>query len=133
MTMNPVVKVDWLAALRSDDYAQGRGHLHEVVTDVDGPPIHAFCCLGVLCDLAVRAGIAVTQKTDDDDGGYLVTYGVERYSVVLPPEVRDWAGLTSDDPVVAGRELSAWNDGSSLVGRGPVGFDRIADLIEVHL
>lgn len=41
--MDPVLKTEWLAALRSGKYMQGRGFLR---TGKD-----EFCCLGVLCDI----------------------------------------------------------------------------------
>lgn len=34
----------WITALRSDDYKQGYGRLHN-------PEVNTFCCLGVACDL----------------------------------------------------------------------------------
>jgi hypothetical protein len=37
-------KEQWIAALRSGDYKQGKCQLYE-------PLSHSFCCLGVLCDL----------------------------------------------------------------------------------
>lgn len=40
--MDPQAKAEWIAALRSGDYAQGEGSLR-----YGGD----YCCLGVLCDL----------------------------------------------------------------------------------
>ena len=42
--MDAKIKADWLAALRSGDYEQGRGQL----CDAEG----RMCCLGVLYDVA---------------------------------------------------------------------------------
>jgi len=42
--MKPSIKKAWIEALRSGEYAQTRGSLR----DESG-----FCCLGVLCDVAV--------------------------------------------------------------------------------
>lgn len=44
LTLNPEVKELWTKALKSGDYKQGTGTLHNSKTDT-------FCCLGVLCDL----------------------------------------------------------------------------------
>jgi hypothetical protein len=43
MPMDPKIKADWLAALRSGKYEQCRSHLHQ-----QGG---GFCCLGVLADI----------------------------------------------------------------------------------
>lgn len=48
MPMNQEIKKAWTNALRSGAYRQGRLHLQTN---------EAFCCLGVLCDLATKAGI----------------------------------------------------------------------------
>ena len=45
--MKPEIKKQWVQALRSGEYKQGRGQLKQGAT---------FCCLGVLCDLAVQSG-----------------------------------------------------------------------------
>jgi len=50
--MNPEVKAQWIEALESGEYTQGRGALTKV--GPDGSRSH--CCLGVLTDLAVKAG-----------------------------------------------------------------------------
>lgn len=41
--MNPEIKAQWVAALRSGTYPQGQS----VLRSLDG----RYCCLGVLCDL----------------------------------------------------------------------------------
>ena len=40
--MNEELKIKWLAALRSEDYTQGKDYLCKN---------NKFCCLGVLCDV----------------------------------------------------------------------------------
>lgn len=42
----------WVKALRSGEYKQGYGYLHYKRGGKD-----KFCCLGVLCDLAVKNGV----------------------------------------------------------------------------
>ena len=49
--MKPEIQAEWVAALRSGEYKQGTGVLRSEANE--------FCCLGVLCDLAVKAGVAV--------------------------------------------------------------------------
>lgn len=124
--MNPDVKTRWVAALRSDRYAQGRGKLARLDPD-GGPP--SYCCLGVLCEVAVQAGVVVRVL---DTGDVRSFDGAVNY---LPEAVRAWAQLPAVNPVVrdvAGdgndvvTALSAFND------RG-VSFARIAQLIEEEL
>lgn len=52
--MDPDVKAKWVEALRSGEYKQGKGVLEQ-----EGK----FCCLGVLCDLAVKNGVQVEVGT----------------------------------------------------------------------
>jgi len=54
--MDAKLKADWVAALRSGDYQQGRDCLLS-----DG----AFCCLGVLCDVI---GLVVIEDYDTVQG-----------------------------------------------------------------
>jgi hypothetical protein len=83
--MDPEKKGKWVAALRSGEYEQGTGSLNNG---------GKFCCLGVLCDLAIEAGVQM------DVGSYngLVTYNGQQG--VLPQVVMDWAGLPGPDPDV---------------------------------
>ena len=46
--MNPRIKAEWLDALRSGEYKQANGALHEIDPATGAA---SFCCLGVLCDL----------------------------------------------------------------------------------
>lgn len=88
--MNPEIKSEWVAALRSGDYKQTK----DVLSDGQG-----FCCLGVLCDLAVKKGVAkfvpndgdgVTYFTDDDE------WDGDMDNTSLPSGVACWAGLVDE-------------------------------------
>ncbi len=53
--MNPTWKYKWIDALRSDKYKQTSGTLHAVMLDYDLQACagtDAFCCLGVIEDIA---------------------------------------------------------------------------------
>lgn len=123
MRMNPEIKAKWVTALRSGEYQQGRVHLR------DGD--NNFCCLGVLCDIAVKEREPIFVQLVSDDIGRRYKYNDIGGS--LPDEVSLWAGLVSDedtlvhDPVVGGEPLSIQNDAYRLT------FDEIADLIEEEL
>lgn len=86
--MDKEIKAQWLAALRSGEYAQGAGALSR-----NG--LH--CCLGVLCELAVEAGVAsvVRGATGGVHGTTMDVFGAtgDREAAVLPRLVSVWAGL----------------------------------------
>lgn len=84
--LKPEIKELWTDALLSGDYEQGTKNLNR-----DGK----FCCLGVLCDLAVKSGVNV--PVDEQAGGEgIVFYG--RHRSTLPIEVDAWAteGMTEE-------------------------------------
>jgi hypothetical protein len=117
--MDAAVRADWLAALRGGEYEQGKMFLRT--------PDGKFCCLGVLCDLAEKAGIVEACWSDG-----VWTYGGE--SKGLPFEVMEWAGLDSWAPCAAdGYYLADHNDGAPCVGDHASSFAEIADMIEEAL
>jgi hypothetical protein len=80
--MDSEIKKQWVRALRSEDYAQGTDWLN-----ADG----RYCCLGVLCELAVEAGVVEKEVYDEEDSTFM--YGRGGDSMVLPKEVQHWSGL----------------------------------------
>jgi len=82
-----------------------------------------YCCLGVLCELAVKAG-AIAPATFDSASSQA---RYENNPSYLPDQVMQWAGLDDSNPLVGERSLSYAND------KDKVSFDGIADLIEQHL
>lgn len=128
MPLKPEIKALWIDALRSGEYQQGREYLNSE---------KGFCCLGVLCDLAIKAGVI----NDWEEGPDLSPHGEEEMIVVkrvagsastLPAEVHDWAGFRYGDQfgmlglVGDGTSLAALNDHGST-------FAEIADIIEEKL
>lgn len=116
--MKPEIKKEWAENLRSGDYKQGQSYLHND---------NRFCCLGVLCDMAVKAGVVKTGMLDGID-----SYGEEDRVQHLPDEVIQWAGLKGCSPLVTydpeepDRELTVINDNGAT-------FKDIADMIEASL
>lgn len=116
----------WAAALDSGDYEQGTGVLHN-------REMNTFCCLGVLCNLAVKNGVEITVRKSSYSQW---TYYNENYST-LPVAVMEWAGMEDSDPSVRDGEngeerapeglcsgcLVTWNDSIKLT------FPKIASLI----
>jgi len=119
--MNQEIKERWVRALRSGEYKQGNEYLHSG---------DAYCCLGVLCELAVDAGVT---KPVTNHGLTVSYYGVDENesAVHLPPEVMKWAGLSynTGDAVTINkyrRVLAGHNDAG-------ISFEEIADAIEAQL
>lgn len=112
--MNQQIKHEWVAALRS-------GGVEQCKEQLNYGPNNAYCCLGVLCEMAVEAGIvtlkdevytSVNDRNDCDSG-------------VLPRSVMKWAGLHSNTPKP--KHLK-----NNLVRLNDTGhtFSQIADIIE---
>jgi hypothetical protein len=118
--MDATVKELWVKALRSGKYKQGFGKLR----DFDS----TYCCLGVLCEVAVKQGV-IPEATQVEPGS---KYGYLRALSYLPTQVREWAGLDAPNPAVANDKgitsgLGNHNDSGSH------DFNSIADMIEASL
>lgn len=120
MVLNENAK-KWVEALRSGEYQQGTKFLCK-----DGK----YCCLGVLCDLAVKEGIV---KFDDMVEPEVRYFGGN--CDVLPQAVQSWVGLKNalgayDTYFAFGTimqdSLASLNDVEMLK------FNEIADFIEEH-
>jgi hypothetical protein len=119
--MNPEIRARWTAALRSGDYPQGANALRRH---------DRWCCLGVLCDLAEKAGVTTGRPN-----GELGSWTYDGWPDLLPPSVGDWAGLDTTSPEVM---IENWNgDGrgydtalTSLNDDERWDFPRIADAID---
>lgn len=139
------VKDQWVKDLRSGEFEQGGLNLRR---SVDGE--ERYCCLGVLCEQAVKAGVIPAPELhdhgvygyldDDYDGNNKVTGESFNQECSLPRKVAEWAGLPlekdgmGEDVVILPRngelgEVTAIgaNDGMSLT------FAQIADLIEQNV
>ena len=100
--VNREVIEQWVTALESGEYPQTRGALRRVRPDGNRPA--GFCCLGVLTDLAVKAGVTeVCRENQDGTISYRDSWdendpGLEPSE--LPEIVRVWAGLPMANPIV---------------------------------
>lgn len=119
--MNEEIKAQWIAALRSGEYVQGQGTLHSV----DEYGNSQFCCLGVLCDLAVKAGLLVEKEKMDS----VFSYDGDR--AILPPFVLHWSGLRNAHGLLSMSSRDTYGY-VSLAGMNDAGvsFEEIADVIE---
>ncbi len=131
--MNPDIKAQWIAALRSGEFKQGRNYLHARRPDDE---VDTFCCLGVLCVLAERAGV-VTKGV-----GYA---GVVRYQAIgtgsdgststLPLVVDHWAGFLDGGKsrMVTMPDTGTHTGLAGLNDYERWSFEQIADIIEEQL
>lgn len=153
--INPEVKAKWLDALRSGQYTQTTGVLHQAIAMPDRPV--GFCCLGVLCEVAIQEGVNLTPK---DDGTGRVMYQSPAPSSsaqstfsnlsTLPTVVGQWAGFHDQDggigvlPTEARASVPRIDpatgetyeaEATTLAEFNDSGYDfnQIADLIEKHL
>lgn len=118
--MNSDVKQQWVAALRSGEFTQGRTKLKTERTDM--APKH--CCLGVLCELHDR------QKA--------IPQSFQSIAGELPDHVMEWAGLEEANPYINRPAYSSYANEykvhlSFLNDIENLDFGQIADLIEAQL
>ena len=123
--MKQEIKERWVEALRSGKYEQGTGTL----TTGSG----RYCCLGVLCDLAVADGVIEppTLSAGDD----VMAYGTkaEPEYMHLPGAVQLWAGLGQGSPeVLVDPDEDSWQELVELNDDTGLSFHEIADIIEAQ-
>lgn len=119
LDMNPEVRTAWCQALRSEEYTQGRHRLR--VHHSDGT--YGYCCLGVLTDLAIKAGVLESWDVLSERGSM----------GTLSLEVREWAGLTGE--FAYNPPIGSHSDGRQIFATGANDdlrwdFARIADAID---
>ena len=120
--MNPLIKAKWVSALRSGEFKQGTMQLRTLDDK--------YCCLGVLCELAVREGV-IDPPLPGVQGQFTDAYYFDGNKNYVPLAVRQWAGL--EDSVggyhvegVETEQVLAVNNDASMP------FPQIADIIEKH-
>lgn len=145
--LDPEIKDLWLKALRSGSFAQGTNYLEKN---------DSYCCLGVLCSIAVDQGI-VERAYPSSPFREISFYAEDGpdCSQVLPSEVMEWSNLedeagqfviSEEDLYASGISYSqrsdivsdSFTDGTVTVtlaslNDGGVSFEKIADLIEKYL
>lgn len=118
--MDKEIKKEWIEALGSGGYEQGRNQLAERTLNGD----MKYCCLGVLCEIAVKHGIIKKEVLF----GSMVIYGPDDdFGTVgaLPNQVVAWARTPDANPYIEDMQISL--TGLNDSGRS---FEQIADIIE---
>lgn len=120
--MKPEIAELWATALESGEYCQGTGQLIQNLSQHLAPK---YCCLGVLCALANKAGVISRPNDNNVHGWALSTNGA-----TLPEVVIEWAGMAS-----AGGEYGIKPENDILIARNDNGdsFAEIAAIIREHV
>ena len=119
--MKRAFRDEWSAALRSGEYPQSRGLLQVLREEIAIRPV-GFCCIGVRCDLDVKAGLMWSRPFGD--GRYVRFLTSKDADTGMAAEV--WAtvlerwGLTAQEQY----ELISMNDNRKH------NFQMIADYLD---
>tara|TARA_R110000764_G_scaffold73918_2_gene150406 strand:- start:2616 stop:3011 length:396 start_codon:yes stop_codon:yes gene_type:complete len=109
----------WITALRSGEYAQGKACLHSS---------NGFCCLGVAAKEFLTDDVVVTEFTDEYDEDY-ATWSYDNDDECAPKYVMKSLGLYDNNGSSKTRDesmmLTHRNDAGST-------FEQIADIIEAN-
>jgi hypothetical protein len=101
----------------------------------------AYCCLGILCEVAVEDGVIGRQVSDGGSIVYVDSSRDEHQTMVLPEAVATWAGLEDENPHVdvtdfvvtiddEDRNSASLSELNDYAGKT---FSQIADVIEKSL
>ena len=105
----------WVKALRSGSYRQTQSYL-----SVKENGKYKYCCLGVLCQIALKEGVVKEYNTKCFAKIY------DNCDTALPTTVKHWAGMKTDLGFVDGAASSL----AYLNDRIGYKFSEIADHIE---
>lgn len=114
--MNREIRDEWVKRLRSGEYEQGKTYLRN--------KNNKYCCLGILCEMAVEEGAAESNLTNYGDRE-CYEYA-PHITASLPEGVQKWCGIDSDCGSYGPYGLLT-NDNDS--GKS---FKEIADIIEAN-
>lgn len=116
----------WVAALRSGEYKQGKHCLQK-----DGE----FCCLGVLCDIALKEGVVKIERSENGQHRYIDPNDrfVGSY-LVLPAPVVEWANMHSKSgwraPLLGADKTPEFPPLFEMNDMYNNDFNQIADIVE---
>lgn len=137
--MKADIKERWLKALRSGEYSQTPGQLG-VETSNNEDNANGYCCLGVLCEIAVEDKIVTREVTPTGTVKYIAS-NTDVQSMVLPQAVVAWAGFKDENPTLDTNDFDVQVENqirekttlSELNDYAKWDFNKIADFIEAKL
>lgn len=123
--MDPELKAEWIAALRSGEFRQGYGKLSQRNSWDDAS---SYCCLGVLCEIKKDELIAAGISFDHGSSGVLSvgdrdTYPSREVCAVLGLSEEFWHFRFGDEDEYDDYDLDTLNDAE-------MPFEHIADVID---
>lgn len=132
--MKPEIKDEWVKRLVSGIYPQGVSFLNSMGAD----RVRRFCCLGVLCEMAVEDGVVLREIHVTGSGVHFVAYqdiGGQRTSssTGLTPAVRSWARLVVLSNPLSGNVGVGETNLMRLNDSDKKSFREIAGYIQEHL
>jgi hypothetical protein len=121
--MKPEIARRWADALESGQYKQARGLLCRVDRETG---TRSYCCLGVLCELAIEDGVPVSVHEHKTEYGH-GHVAFDKSGSYLPESVVKWAGADNANPKVGERGAVWLNDGEHW------SFAQIAEAIRASI
>lgn len=125
--MKPEIADKWVEALRSGKYEQ--------CTTVLRSTDNKFCCLGVLCELAVKEGVIPPAEIINQNEYYIYD---KYYYGVLSNQVMDWAGMKNNNGWYGNKKDSNGDTIETIAlykhnDVDKMNFNQIADIIEANV
>jgi len=122
--MNAIIKKQWIAALTSGEYQQGKSQLRYKDDN--------YCCLGVLCELYNKEH-NTTFIQHDEYGGYSIKSSDGYEATILPNFIKDWANKDNVNlELTAVGHIESIDNSLAGLNDGGKSFSEIADIIEKH-
>lgn len=109
--MKKEIMEKWVTALRSGEYKQTKAKLKDST---------GHCCLGVLCELALKENVVSYEPFNMTFAGS---------ATILPVSVRNWANMKSPNPGICDLGYPIEGTLASLNDKDN-SFEKIADIIE---
>lgn len=112
----------WIEALRSGEYKQAKGWLK-----TSNGEETRYCCLGVACEIS-KEELNLSDTISRKNG----IHSFNDNETVLPSEVKNWLGLTTNNGIYNGHFIYEENAKSLTKDNdsGKCDFNCIADIIE---
>lgn len=130
VVMDAQLKTKWIAALRSGEFEQAQGELHDARND-------SYCCLGVLCKVAGAEWTSFEKEMLGEDGFYRATRDhvpVKDGELLGDTDGEELEPAACEKFGIPDQTIFIYmNDGNTKRDIKPHSFAEIADYIEKNL